>query len=594
MPFLFNENSRAGVPIAYQFAYAGISVDWGSTRIMGMSDVSVRAEPLDGKFSVSELRTTFADTDGSLWGSLGHGTSCLGSSWSATVLIGGTMSEAPFGAGETRLARLNTQASGTYVIHKGRVTDVSRRNRLVEITSKSHMAQVADLEWTFPVRVDQYAYNSRYGTQFFINQTLTDTGSCFFNFGDDLTSFDVYAYVGPEVASNIEAFYPTPANRGTMGRVLGCCYPGTQFYLDYDRYLFAGSNLGTKIGTINDDDGAKKYGYADIGEAQAAKTSPTGLATYIINKTRFTLKGDEPKFSKGSNFNWQQAGITLEETPAVLWREMLTGCGVTPLYGSSTDLDTAAYATAASVTAFQTFRQKIDPKGGKVLPYLKNLMEPLSALFSVDTQNKFRIHCYGPKNYTDVIGTITGSSIIDSSVSSSMDDKFNRVVLNYGYDFETGSFSRSLEVTGTGWAHSNDFVLELDSKWLQNSNDAQITTERIVRRFYQGVPKLALEVPLSQAGADVGSLFAVEDSDLGYSSRVFEVVGWKKNFTDDRKVTLEMWDGDALYKQRGFGRWDDGVTMTNVVNSDSTFGWGASGTVLYINSDFYGPIWNWF
>lgn len=592
MPYLFNENTRAGVPIAYQFAYGGNSVDWGSTRLMSMGDVSVRAEPLDGKFSVSELKTTFADTDGSLWGSFGHGTTCLGSSWSATVYIGGTMEFSSYGAGETRLTRLNTQGAGTYVIHKGRITDIQRSRRTVTLTSRSLMAQVADLEWRFPVHEDPYIYSNRYGSNFFFNTNLITTyGTCFFNYEEDNKKFQAYVFVGSNIPGSVDAAYPTPAGRGTMGRANDCLYPGTQFYLDFDRYFFEGTYLGTYSGTINSLEDAWRYGFSTVEAAESAKVS----SVYPIGKTRLTLKVEgEPEFTKGSYFVYQQSALSLGESPAILWREMLTGCCVTPLFGSSTDIDADSYGTAATITAFQYWERQIDPKGGKVLPYIKNLMEPLHALFSVNPQNKLRLHCYGPRNLNEVIGTIAGTEIIESDVSSSIEDKFNRFTLKYGYEFTTGSYTKTLEKTGSGWSHSNDFPRAIESQWLHNENDAILIADRLLRRFYAGMPRLNLTVPLSKVNADIGSLYAVNDDDMGYSSRIFEVVETSKDFSQKRTVTLGMWDGDTLYRQRGFAKFEDANSLTEAVSGTSTSGWGTNGTVSNINQSFYGSQFVWF
>lgn len=586
MPFVFNENTRAGAPIAYTFSYGGAEKSWGS-KLMDMSDVSVKAEPLDGKFSVSELRVTLSDTDGSIWGSLGNGTTCLGSSWSATVFIGGTMSEQAYGLNGTRLYRANTGASGTYVVHSGRITDVSRKNRAVTVVSKNAMAQVADLEWRFPVRTDQYIPSYQIGSNFFFSSLEDRTN--FFDFSDDRSGYSVYAYIGTEVSS-IEGAYGTMAEgRGSLGQVSPNIFPGTQFYFNYTRYLFKGSNLGTYTGSIRDNEAAQRFGYFSQGDAEAAKVG----GTYQINKSRLTLENESANFVNGSFFNFQQAYLDFESTPATLWREMLTGCCVNPLFATST-IEPDTFATSVRNTAFQTYGQRVDPKGGKVLPYLKNMIEPLRALFSLDSQNKFRFHTYGPRTYVDVIGTIGGSEIIDSSMSSSEEDKFNRIVLKYSFGFENGSFNKVVELKATTWSNSNDYPLEMECKWITQENDAIITAQRLVSRFKDGVPRITLDVPLTRLGADIGSLYAINDDDAALSSRVFEIVGWRKSFVDERLVRLEAWDGDKLYKQKGFAKWEDATSLTAVVSGTSTSGWGTSGTVNNINTSFFGSYFSWF
>lgn len=606
MAFLFNEGSRGGVPLAFNFMVAGGTLNWGTNNLLGMGDVTCRAEPLNGQFSVSELRTSFSDTNGSIWGSLGHGTGALGSSWQATVYVGGNMQEAVYGPSATRLERLNAGGAGTYVIHTGRIVEISRRNRTVDIISRNAMGQIGDLEWQFPISDKQIAdqqnpsWNSRQGSNFFFNQNLisgytSNFGSAYFNVSTDKTYFETYLFVGTASSGTLQGVYPTPAGRGTLGTLPGFSYPGTQFYYDYDRLLFKGTFLATFRGTISDEDQAHAYGYNNLQAANLAATNTVGGGSeWCIMRSRLTLDSNEAvSFPKGSGFFLQQAGIFIEATPAIIWKELITGCCVTPLFGSET-IDGGAYAQAKTNTAFQSYSQRIHPKGGKVAPYLKDLLNPLRALWSVSSSNTFRLYTFGPKTFADILGTIGMNEVMSSEVSSSIDNKFNRISLQYGYVFDTGSFNTKIEVKSVDWGSTNDYPLAIQSQWINNPNDADITLRRIIRRFSRGVPKLNVTVPLSRLGADVGSLYAVVDNDLYTAAKAFEVIGWNKAYADSRTIRLEMWDGEALYAQKGYAKWEHGTLLTEVVSGTSLSGWGTMGTVNNINLAFYGSVFSWF
>ncbi len=596
MAFVFNQGSRGGVPIACNFTYGGVAVNWGTNKLLDMGNVSCRAEPLDGKFSVSELSVSFSDTDGSIWGSLGHGTSGLGSSWSATVSVGGNMSEQTYGPTATRLARANLTDANVYTVHTGRISEISRKDRTVEIVSRNAMSQVENLEWVFPVNGVQAGWSlGRYGSNFFqTGNTATvsfQNRPAFFNIeevNETDTKFEGYAFIGPSVT--LTSAYPTPTGRGTLGALTGSgfFYPGTQFYYDYTRVLFKGTYMATYTGSITTDAQANSFGYAQVSAAEAAKVG----GTYELNRTRLTISGDVPTNLTGSYINWQQV-LTLGSTPAYLWQEMLTGCCVTPLFGSST-IDGDTLAVARLNTAFQFHQQTIDPKGGKVLPYIKNMLEPLRALWSVSSNNTFRLYTFGPKNYTSILATIGTNEITDSSVTSSIADKYNRLSLKYGYIFETGSYSKKLDLKASGWGSLNDYPMSIDSQWLNNDNDAEITGLRILSRYSKGQPKLSIKVPLTRLTADVGSLYAIHDPDHDYTSKAFEVVGWHKDFVNDRSMRLELWDGDTLYRTKGYGKWEGDASLTAPVTSNSTFGWSDGVDVANINTAFYGNFFVWF
>ena len=126
-----NDNTRTGVPVRYSFSqwyafwlYLGI----GEDRVYNISPISCKAEPLEGKFDVSEISCSFVDTDASLWRLFGRGTYHLASDFSATVHIGGTMdyrAYGPYDAEEGSMLRtVRTSGNGSsYVMHTGRSTE---------------------------------------------------------------------------------------------------------------------------------------------------------------------------------------------------------------------------------------------------------------------------------------------------------------------------------------------------------------------------------------------------------------------------------------------------------------------------------------
>lgn len=592
-----NQSSRGYVPIKYNFSYGDTLVDWGTKYLLSVSDVSCQSEPLDGKFTVSEMQVTFSDTNGSIWGSLGHGTACFGSSWTATAIIGGEMT--PQTRGPNGAYRwVDPAGAGGYsrVLFSGRITDVRRVNRTVKISAKNVMSQVEDLEWEFPVKSTGLAepfYFNRIGSHFFwaVSNLGTDSNynPAFYNLNLNRDEWEFHAWLGP--ANDLAANYPTPVGRGTMGATTNFIYRGGSFRQEYERVHFKGTYLGTYIGTIYADetDKANSLGYSSTGAAEAAKVSGS---LYPIGTTRVTCEGHTGDFQYGSRLVLEQAGITLGSTPAYLWYELLTGCCVTPLF-ATTLIDADTFATAARNVTFRSNSQRIPPKGGKVLPYIKDLLAPLQAQWAVSVQNKFKLFTYGPKILSDVVGTIEGSHIIESEVSASSDDVVNRVTLTYGYDYESGTYTKKVEKKGEGWGSSYDYPLILESKWISNTNEAVITVDKILKRNYKGIPRLQLKVPLEYMTGDIGSIYQVRDTDCLTGSKAYEVSAWRHNLNNERSVDLSMLDAYSFYK-RGYAKWEGDGLLNKAVDSTSTSGWGTLGTTLGINETNYGTMFVWF
>ncbi len=605
------QNVRSGVPVSYGFTINGTEIEspYGGfyiplDRLYSVSPTSCKAEPLEGKFSVSELSCSFVDIDARLWNAFGRGTSNLDVPFSATVYIGGSMGYTTYNPGNMpRITKLGTYVAETYTLHSGNVYEVSRENRITTISSRNKMAKVDDLEWRFPVYGTKQSPTQFLGTNvFFTGNLLTQFPDAFFEQEND--GFKAYVYVGDTTQPSA---YGTLSGRGSLGLLdsKGYVFAGTQFFYDYTRYLYDGTYLGTHegslVGTITPttptetiqeySDRAKMHGFETYDDAANAVIADNDGTRTPIGKTRFKPIGEVPSYFAGSQFVFQQ-NYTLEESPAILWNEMLTGNCVTP-YFSGTDIDSTAYGSAVRVTAYQTYKQLIDPKGGKVLPFLKSLLEPLQARFSVGHTNKLRMHIFGPRTLADASGSVAQEEVLRSSASANVDDKINHITLTYGYDTGVGSYTKKIELRGTNWSNTNDYPYNFESNWIQNDNDARITVQRLLRSYSSGIPKYEVDVPLSKMGVDIGTMLVVTDADMAYSDAPFEVTSWSKDLDKGRKIKLTLSDARALYGVRGYGRWEDGTTKEEAVTGTSTFGWGTNGTTPGINTSVYGQRFVW-
>jgi hypothetical protein len=568
-------DSNFGVPVTMAFSFNGTAVNWGTTRLDSMAPLSNSAESIDGNYRISDLDIRLIDTDGSVWTALGHGTTAFNKAFSATAWVG--------------------NGSNSFPIHDGFVSYVSRSNRIVNIKSKNNLRLVGDLEWKFPYKDEVLVPNAVLGSYFFYNDI--NLGTVYTNSvnekNQDANSFKFYGAVATSAIGSLASSYPSIAGRGTLGLLTGYHYPGTQFYFDQPRFKFDGTFLGTKTGTINTEEEAQRFGFNSLGIAESAKLTDAAIAGpgkhyYPINKTRLHVNnGTNPT---GSRLFLQQ-NLSLAESPSYLFRELLTGHCVSPYFGTS-DLDASALAAAQLKTAFNIFVYKVDPKGGKVIPAIKNFMESIYGQFSVNPSNKFVFVPYGPRKLRQTLPSIGSSEVVESSYENLVEDYFNRVVLKYGYDHDSSSFTRTIELKADGWTTPLDRPYVIESEFLVDENQALVFAHRLLKRFTYTVPRIGLTVSLKHSGAELGSLYSVQDPDSFTGTKIIEVVGYQKDFSDGKNVQLSGIDAEPLYFRRGYAYWGTKVTLPgDAVNANSDSGWGTGGTVGTcpgINYDIHG------
>lgn len=553
MALLFSKDNLEAVPISYEFVYGAATTTWGD-RLNSVSPVNSSSELEDGGYRIGDLTAEFIDTDGSLWGSLGHGTSCLGSNFYFSAYVGGTMEFAGF-HDATRWQRLNTGNSGTYRVHSGKITKVTRSNRLVKITSKNNMRLLSEMRYNFPFATSSEIWTPL-GSYFFKSGNLRSgsySKSCF-NLSDDNKEFSVIAAISTTAVSNAVTTYGDVASRGTETLPAGSGYAflGSTFIYAVPQYRFSGSYLGTFIGTVDNEEEAVNLGYANVAAAEAAKTFGS---YYMINKTRLNARG--ASFS-GSHFLYQQSQLVMEGNPATIFKELLTGAVAYPYFTFASDMDNTGFSELGSFTAFSSFRGDLNPETKLVIGDIKNFMESIGCLFAVTTENKFRPVAYGPKNLvSQSFGSFGTNDVIDSEVSNSIEDFRNRIEYNYDYDPKANSYRKRFGTTLPGWAVDNDRPFIVESKWLRNDNEAQVQTARLITQLRFGIPRYEIDLSLNKLDVEVGSLYVFSDPNTLTSggTKIVQVVGFDKDFNDSRRVRVTARDGELLTIRRGYAFW---------------------------------------
>lgn len=598
-------DSRGPLPIYYKFIYGGTEVSWGQpTRI---NDFQNSGESIDGKYRISDIDVTFFDQNGSYFAtSFGKGTNGFGTSLQVVAYLGGTMEYTGQGPYGTVWKRIGTAGAYTATMHTGKVYGISFSNQQLRIRSKTNLALMGEMKWQFPLTKASFNYTSpTSGAPYMLGSyafssigfdSISKTyASAFFNFEDNGNQFQTYAYILATGYLNINSVYPLIPGRGTgdvSNSDFGVLYTyagtdsgGTNFYDVNNMVLLYGSKLGTYIGTIQTDDVASEYGYRGVDDAELHKTNGS---LYNINKDRLKITGS----FVGQHIHLIEP-IRISGSPKDCYQTCMTGAMASPFFGTA-DLDSTTLDQAGTLTAFSYYSQVIYPnENGKVFDGIKQIIESTRGLFSVDTNNRFQYRPYGPKNLRASTVSFGTADIISSEFTNLEEDYFNRFVVMYAYDPITRNFNAQLETKSHLWNSANDKLLKIESKWIQNPNEAAALVDRLRIRYENTVPRISFSTPLNKVGIEIGDLYQITDPNSLLNAKLVQVVGYTKGWTD-KTIQFDALDAETVYQRKGFAFWGTTGTLPgDVVNNSSISGWGTGGTQANINQSLYGSQFSW-
>lgn len=599
----FGTDNRWGVPVAFNVSYDGTVKDWGTNKVLSVSDISNESDPIDNKLRISDISISMVDRDGSIWLELGNGTDAFNRDLVVNAYIGGSMDTVsePFGA---KVEKISEDGAWNSTIHTGKVIDVRKSGDIVTITSQNLMDKLNHLKWQLPVKVVlPMLVGSHYRGYSFGQPGLTFWEDILaeskYNISENQLSADLVGYTSDTSDYDMSwarttGKYATQSGTGIRDNFddTNHKFLTSEYYRNRDKDSFKATYIGTFVGTIDDENEAKTFGYKDLAAAEAAKDN----GTYAIGRVRYSWDGGTADSS--INYIIPQMVYKITGDPVAIMEHLLFGRMVTGIYDESAHKNTSSFDTARNVTAFQVYTKTIDPNNTSVLEDIRDVLSSQSMLFYVDTDNKFNIEPYGPKSLLDSLLAIGTEEIISSSYTNNINDSYNRVELKYGWSFESDRFSKVSDGTLTGWGSTIDRPLLLESKWIQNGNQAKVLVDRLLARYKNTSPKITFKTSLKYAGLDIGTLVSLSDDTSGLSSKVVQVLDYNKNFSSSRTITFKGIDGDALFLKRGYGAWEGDDDNDLNVSGTSTGGWGTSlggteGTCFGINTDKFGTEFVW-
>ena len=628
---IFGTDNSVGLPLAYQYSFNGTVPTWGSitrrnNRIVSISPLNNSAESVDGAYQISDLEVSFADPDGSVWNTLGAGTDCLNKDIQFRCYFGGTAEFVPHVPGEYKLLPIENLIPTTaqnFALHTGKVTKVSKSERLVTIVSKSRMKLLGDLTWNYPYAGTGMGF-SKLGSFYFISGdpfTNGDNGtykSAKFNLGNSDDPFDVIARVATTAMNfgDLTAYFTTNRPNETFNPAGGFYYYGSQFAWDFPKVALSATYLTRFDGTVGNfanyasptgtevDDAnikARELGYVDYVTANAAKVT-NGAATFIpVYRTRLEVKSGS---LVGSTFIFQQGQMEINGNPATIYREMLAGAYVWPYFGT-TDIDTDTFNDFQKAVTFMDFKCKLDPTETNVIDTFKNFIQSTFSSFAISESDKFLIIPYAPRNLIQSAPDLQPKDIIKSDAESNIEDLKNRVEINYAFDPTSGSYLLTQGTRNSSWTHDNDLLLNIQSKFIFNYNEAYTLMLRQIKRYAHGLNKYTFTLPLNRLGVKLGSIYTVTDTDTGLATKAVQIMNYQKDLDKGNTVQVMTYDAESLYQRKGFFYWGHGTNQPPGTGAGTdTFIWGTAyppnvqshlppGTAHGINETLFGSYFSW-
>ena len=598
-----------GVRVSYSMDFNGVTGRF-TDEIIDVSSLSNSGDTISNKRKISDLSWSLYDGLGTIWDEIGHGTEAFGKPVTLNVSVGGNYGYTK-GVNGTEFGFLGTDGANDYQVHQGSVVFVSKSNRLINFRSENKLNKVKHLKWQMPVKTNIngprlglftgsysfYADIAPSETEGFWTGTLLPY--CLYNISDDNTSGDMYAHT---FSSGIfEANYQGTGLYDFTGTGIsdfvanGFEFLDTAFHTQYPAKKFKGTHFSTLIGTIDTEAEALSYGYNDLAEAEASRgASLPDTGTYAINKIRLEY-GTEQNPTESRLYESQIIDFTGD--PVAIARHCLFGKMVTDYLDDSTDRGNT-FSRSQQILAAQTFTQKIDPDETKVEDFINDALQMTSSIFFVNTSNQFEMAAYGPINLQQTLDTFGTNEIFKSSYSNNVNDYYNKVTLKYGWDFNTQEYVKKLTGTQDDWNILNERIFDVETKWVQNDNQANNFVAKILARYKRTSPEMSIDVGLNASGRELGSLISLEDPDSWNGTKIAQIVEYNKDFGGSRKVHLRCLDGDALFRKRGYAVWEDSAAGADVtataVDNTSRSGWSnGAGVVNGINTDDYGLFFAW-
>ncbi len=559
------------------FANIGRDVEgvFYKSKLQNTGNITRAVQPENGQFETSDLSISLAngDLEFSRWPwnySILNKPSVLKMGFSGSNVIE-YLADCTYMADCSILANGGPMGAGSpgdisvgvaYTLYKGIIKEEERSNKEFRLSIGDYTNKIFR---TIPPRVIKVDEFPNIGTSVTVEGTKTD-------FETDLIGKPIpYIYGDFTDAPLIHPlFIDTVQNRyliadHAIGTVIKVISGGTQVF------NFTHPNTNGLVGGTHIS-GTNIISFIDFGTSQGTKN------VYVEMKGRYDSYG------------------TLLQNSALILKDILLSTGICQL--SSNDIGTATFDVAEAFLNPYSFRYIMNGEIHKnTIDLIQDLGITSMSNFYFDKENQANFSVYRPAVSRGNIRKIQQHEILEDSFSITRDvrDVWNRVVVNYDYDWIKDEYRNVYETSGTNFVDQFDTVrtFTIDNPFVYSSIEASYAGRRWLSKLQGGLNKVNFSVPLSLLPMDIGERVQVSHDEPptasgGWTDRLINITefeidnkGKQINITaiDEQEVALSqryfiLGNGTAFYRsasesQRYYGALSSaGGTMSN---SDSGY-----------------------
>ena len=410
-------------------------------------------------------------------------------------------------------------------------------------------------------------HSENYGTWVWATHTWGKTGTAGYEvfFGADAEGAGIVLFDG----------FKTNIGTVTSPFISG---EGTGLLLNADFNLWSN---GTVTGTSGPDYWRKNQWSGGGGAGQIGK-SGTGL---VSNSYITTLYG------------------TLLTNPALILKDILTDrtlCGL-----SANDIGTSSFDIAENWLNTFNFRYIMNGEIHKnTIDLIQDLGVNSMSNFYFDKENQANFSVYRPAVSRTYIRKIGQNEILEDSFSITRDvrDVYNRVIVNYDYDWLKEEFRNVYETSGTAFVTQFDTVrtFTIDSPFIFTETEAAYAARKWLSKLQGGLNKVNFSVPLSMLPMDIGERIQLTHPEPptasgGWTNRLINITEFS---IDNQGKTIEISaiDEDEINISKRYFILGPGYGTTDYASateSQKYYGCLASSGGTFSNGDSGYILWTW-
>jgi len=231
--------------------------------------------------------------------------------------------------------------------------------------------------------------------------------------------------------------------------------------------------------------------------------------------------------------------------PVLMLKDILTSgnlCGL-----STSDIGTASFDTAEVWLNNINFRYIMNgEKHSNSIDLIQDMSVNGMSSFYFDKENQANFQVYRPAVSRTNIRKIQQNEILEDSFSITRDvrDVFNRVVVNYDYDWIKEEYRNAFETSGTAFVEQFNTIrtFTIDSPFVFSYIEASNIGRRWLSKLQGGLSKVNFSLPMSVLPLDIGERVLVTHeepptADGGWTDRLINITEFS---LDNRNKSIDI------------------------------------------------------